>query len=305
MNEEEISQEKATEAAEVTGTAVATGTTGTTGNLPQKPQPTQQPQWPQSPQKPQKPQQPQWPQQPQQPQSPQSTQPPQQPQPPQPPRQPLTLQPFLPKKGNYRELLVYKKAECLYDITYYFAHTYFIPRKDRTVDQVVQAARSGKQNIAEGCSASATSSETEIKLIGVARASMQEVLTDYEDYLRTHGLQQWGGDDPRTRQAQEYCKKHYQPSDYTKGIEQRSPEAICNIAITLIHQYDKMMAKLLDRLQKDFVENGGIREQMTAARLGYRNNQKERIAQLEAENALPKARIAELEALLSQKGGEL
>lgn len=217
--------------------------------------------------------------------------------------QPLTAQPFLPKKGNYRDLLVYKKAECLYDITFYFAHHYFIPRKDRTVDQLVQAARSGKQNIAEGCSAATTSSETEIKLLGVARASMQEVLTDYEDYLRTRGLKKWTLDDPRTRQTQEYCRKHYAPADYTNNIEQRSPEAICNIAITLICQFDSMMGKLLDRIQTDFVEQGGIRERMTAARLGYRNSQKDRIAQLESENVQLRNRIAQLEAQLTQKGG--
>lgn len=219
-------------------------------------------------------------------------------------RKPLEPQPFLPKKGNYRDLLVYQKAECLYDITFFFAKNYFVARKDRTVDQVVQAARSGKQNIAEGCSAGATSSEMELKLLGVARASMQEVLADYEDYLRTRGLQQWPVDDPRTHQTQEYCKKHYSPLDYTKDIDRRSPEAICNIAITLIHQYDTMMGNLIDRLQKDFVEEGGIRERMTAARLGYRNEQKKRIAELEAENAQLRARIAELESLLRQKGGE-
>ena len=218
-------------------------------------------------------------------------------------RKPLEPQPFLPKKGNYRDLLVYQKAECLYDITFFFAKNYFVARKDRTVDQVVQAARSGKQNIAEGCSAGATSSEMELKLLGVARASMQEVLADYEDYLRTRGLQQWPVDDPRTHQTQEYCKKHYSPLDYTKDIDRRSPEAICNIAITLIHQYDTMMGNLIDRLQKDFVEEGGIRERMTAARLGYRNEQKKRIAELEAENAQLRARIAELESLLRQKGG--
>ena len=214
-------------------------------------------------------------------------------------------QPFLPKKGNYRDLLVYKKAECLYDISFYFANHYFVPRKDRTVDQVIQAARSGKQNIAEGCSAGATSSETELRLLGVARASMQEVLADYEDYLRTRGLEQWDANDSRTRQTQEYCRKHCAPADFTKNIERRSPEALCNIAITLIHQYDKLMAKLLDRLQKDFVENGGIRERMTAARLGYRNDQKTRLAQLEAENTQLRTRVAELEALLGQKGGEV
>ena len=214
----------------------------------------------------------------------------------------LEPQPFLPKKGNYKNLLVYKKAECIYDITFYFAHHYFTERKDRTIDQVVQAARSGKQNIAEGCAAASTSAETELKLMGVARASMKETLEDYKDYLRTRNLETWAVDDPRTRQIQEYSKKHNLPEDYTKDIDKRSPEALCNIAITLICQYDVMMGKLMDRLQKDFVENGGIREQMTAARLGYRNEQKARIAELEAENARLKARIAELEA---QKGGSL
>ena len=217
-------------------------------------------------------------------------------------RPPLEPQPFLPKKGNYKGLLVYQKAECLYDITFFFAHHYFVERKDRTIDQVIQAARSAKQNIAEGCAAASTSAETEIKLLGVARASMQETLLDYEDYLRTRHLEQWAIDDPRTKQIQEYSKKHNRPKDYTTDIDKRSPEALCNIAITLIHQFDNMMGRLLDRLQKDFVENGGIREQMTAARLGYRNDQKARIAELEAENAALKARIAELEA--QQKGGQ-
>ena len=218
-------------------------------------------------------------------------------------RAPLEPKPFLPKKGNYRNLLVYKKAECIYDMTFFFAHHYFVERKDRTIDQVVQAARSGKQNIAEGCAAASTSAETELKLLGVARASMQETLLDFEDYLRTRHLEQWALNDSRTRQIQEYSKKHNRPEDYTKDIEQRSPEALCNIAITLICQYDTMMGKLIDRLQKDFVEKGGIREQMTAARLGYRNGQKARIAELEAENAQLRARISQLEALLGQKGG--
>lgn len=220
-------------------------------------------------------------------------------------KKPLEPKPFLPKKGNYRGLLVYQKAECLYDITFYFAHHYFVERKDRTIDQVVQAARSGKQNIAEGCAAAATSAETEIKLLGVARASMQETLLDYEDYLRTRHLEQWAVDDPRTKQIQEYSKTHNRPEDYTTDIDKRSPEALCNIAITLIHQFDNMMGRLLDRLQKDFVEQGGIHEQMTAARLGYRSEQKARIAELEAENRGLKARIAELEQKLRELIGPM
>ena len=223
----------------------------------------------------------------------------------QPQRKALEPRTFLPKKGNYRGLIVYQKAECIYDITFYFAHHFFVERKDRTIDQVVQAARSGKQNIAEGCAAASTSAETELKLLGVARASMKETLEDYIDYLRTRDLEQWVVDDPRTQQIQEYSKAHNRPEDYTKDIDKRSPEALCNIAITLICQYDVLMGKLIDRLQKDFVEDGGIRERMTAARLGYRNVQKVRIMELEAENSQLKARVAELEAALRQKGEEL
>ena len=223
----------------------------------------------------------------------------------QPQGKPLEPKTFLPKKGNYRGLIVYQKAECIYDITFYFAHHYFVERKDRTIDQVVQAARSAKQNIAEGCAAASTSAETEIKLIGVARASMKETLEDFKDYLRTRHLEEWSLDDPRTHQTQEFCKKHNRPEDYTKDIEKRSPETLCNIAITLICQYDVMMGRLLDRLQKDFVEKGGIREQMTAARLGYRNEQKARIAELEAENAGLKARIAELERKVKELMGPM
>ena len=209
---------------------------------------------------------------------------------------------FLPKKGNYRGLIVYQKAECIYDITFYFAHTYMLEHKDRTVDQMIQAARSGKQNIAEGCAAAATSAETELKLNGVARASMKELLTDYEDYLRTRGLTQWALHDPRTRQTQEFCKTHNVPADYTQDIDRRSDETIANIAITLLHQFDNMMGKYMARLQKDFVEQGGIREQMTAARLGYRNNQKTQITELEEENKRLHERISLLEAQLANKG---
>ena len=274
------------------GANEASGTNGANGKL--QPQQPQQPQQLQQPQYSQQPQQPQYPHQPHQPQHPQQSQDSGQLPPP---------EPFLKKKGNYESLLVFQKGECIYDITYYFAHHYFVERKDRTIDQVVQAARSGKQNIAEGCAAGTTSSETELRLLGVARASMKEVLEDYKDYLRTRGLTKWHVNDPRTQKTKAFCRKHYNPADYTKDIERRSPEALCNIAITLIHQYDVMMGRLLDRLQKDFVEEGGIREQMTAARLGYRNNQKNRIAQLEAENNSLKARIAELEAKLSSLPG--
>lgn len=104
---------------------------------------------------------------------------------------------FLAQRGNYRSLITFQKAECIYDITFHFAHR-FLEKGDRTIDQMVQAARSGKQNIVEGASASATSKETEIKLMNVAKASMHELLVDFEDYLRVRQLRQWQKENPNS-----------------------------------------------------------------------------------------------------------
>ncbi|MBR1688782.1 MAG: four helix bundle suffix domain-containing protein [Prevotella sp.] len=172
---------------------------------------------------------------------------------------------FLPQKGNYRGLLVYQKAECIYDITYYFAHQY-LEKSDRTIDQMVQAARSGKQNIAEGSAASSTSRETELKLMNVAKASLQELLVDYEDFLRVRGLCQWSSSDPRYQQTRNVCKQHNDSAFYREAIAQRTAETTANIAITLIHQTDTMMRRLIERLKADFLKQGGIREEMSRAR---------------------------------------
>lgn len=208
---------------------------------------------------------------------------------------------FLPKKGNYRSLIAYQKAECIYDITFFFANSY-LGAKDRTIDQMVQAARSGKQNIAEGCAAASTSAETEIKLINVAKASLQELLTDYEDFLRVRGLEQWALQDDRTRQTQQFCNTHNESAAYMEHIKCCSAETTANIAITLIHQEDVVLRKLLERLQNDFSANGGIREQMTAARLGYRSSQKNEIEHLQAENHRLSSRVQYLEDWLRQLG---
>ena len=197
----------------------------------------------------------------------------------------------------------YKKAVVIYDLTFFFVHKYLMDYKDRTVDQMVQAARSGKQNIVEGCAAATTSSETEIKLIGVARASIKELKSDDEDYLRVRGLVQWNLNDERAVRTRNFCKQHESSADYLNDIDRRSAETIANILLTLIHQFDMLIGKYIKYLEETFVEQGGIRERMTAARLGYRNDQKLRIQELEAENSQLKSRIAELEALLRQKGG--
>ena len=208
---------------------------------------------------------------------------------------------FLPKKGNYRDLLVYQKAECIYDITFFFTKKFLSGVKDRTVDQMVQAARSGKQNIAEGSAAASTSSETELKLTNVARASMQELLTDYEDYLRVRNLAIWTVDDERTQQIKAFSLKHNQPADYKQGIDQRSDEANANIAKTQIHQFDSLMGKYIARLEKDFTEQGGIRERMTAARLGFRQGQKDENQALRNYCTQLQAEVAQLKSQLKQQ----
>lgn len=172
-----------------------------------------------------------------------------------------TDQSFLPLHGNYRNLVVYQKTECIYDITYYFAH-HFLEKGDRTIDQMIQAARSGKQNIVEGNIDGITSTEMEIKLTNVNRASLHELLEDYKDYLRVHGLQQWPINSPKAEQTRRYCRTHNAPEDYTQKIAERSAETICNIAITLILQTDVMIKGLIEWQKSYFKENGGIKEQM-------------------------------------------
>ena len=180
-----------------------------------------------------------------------------------------TPQPFLPHGGSYKNLIAYQKAECVYDVTFYFAHHY-LEKGDRTIDQMVQAARSGKQNIAEGAAAGNTSKETEIKLTNVAKASLQELLVDYEDFLRVRGLEQWQPDDARLAQTKRACAAHNDSEYYRKAMPERSAETIANITITLIHQTDWLLNKLIEKLEIQFVENGGVKEQMTKARKEYR-----------------------------------
>ena len=180
---------------------------------------------------------------------------------------------FLPQHGNYRNLRVYKVTEIIYDITYYFAQKY-LSKGDRTVDQMVQAARSGKQNIAEGYQAAATSSETEIKLTNVAKASLEELLIDYEDYLRVRKLEQWNKLHPRFETMRQYARSEQIMKDYSKYIVRMTDEEIANLCITLIHQAIFMLFKLLEHMQERFVKEGGIKEIMYKARTEYRNEQK-------------------------------
>ena len=172
---------------------------------------------------------------------------------------------FLPQDHNYRTLKAFQKAECIYDVTYFFAHKY-LKSGDRTIDQMVQAARSGKQNLAEGNIDGITSREMELRLTNVNRASLHELLLDYEDYLRVRGLEQWTSNDPRCIQTRAFCKSHLDSAVYREKIQERSDETIANIAITLIHQCDVLIRGLIEWKKRDFLENGGIKEEMYRAR---------------------------------------
>ena len=178
---------------------------------------------------------------------------------------------FIPPHGGYGHLLSYKKAEIVYDATVHFCDR-FVDRRSRTHDQMVQAARSGKQNIIEGSMASATSKETEIKLTNVARASLEELLADYHDFLRVRKLPLWDKNHP---EAQEVRRKGY-GTDGTYGtygtyIESSGPETAANTIICLIHQTNYLLDQQLRSLEQSFVKEGGLRERMTRARLAHRN----------------------------------
>lgn len=178
---------------------------------------------------------------------------------------------FIPQKGYYRKLRVYKIAEIIYDITYLFVKNH-LQKGDRTIDQMLQAARSGKQNIAEGSAAGVTSKETEIKLTNVAKASLQELLIDYEDFLRTRNLKLWNPDSDNVIKTRRYCNSQNDSSEICVKLGQRNAETHANIAVTLIHQADSMLRGLIERQKRDFLENGGIREQMSRARREYRSD---------------------------------
>ncbi len=178
---------------------------------------------------------------------------------------------FIPPHGNYRELLSYQKAEVVYDLTYRFCHR-FLDRRDRTIDQMIQAARSGKQNIAEGSQASGTSKEMEIKLTNVARASLEELLRDYHDFLRVRDLRLW---DKQSKESQ-FVRARARQSPATfeswrEFAETRPAEIVANIAICLIHQTNYLLDQQIRRLEVDFVREGGLRERMTRARLQQRH----------------------------------
>ena len=178
---------------------------------------------------------------------------------------------FIPPHGGYEELLSFQKARIVYDATVCFCGR-FLDKRDRTVDQMVQAARSGKQNILEGSKASGTSKEAEIKLINVARASLEELLEDYRDFLRVRGEPLW---EKNSREASFVrrlgAKKNTSYESYRTYIETRPAPVVANILICLIHQTNYLLDQQLRQLEQAFLKDGGLRERMTRARLSSRS----------------------------------
>lgn len=205
----------------------------------------------------------------------------------------------MPKKlrpsGGYRKTVSFQTATIIYDATYWFCEKFLDPRS-RTIDQMVQAARSGRQNIAEGSRASATSSHTELRLLNVARASFEELLLDFEDFLRHRRLAQWA---PNSAEAgavrqvpQRFKKNQTDRSDrtdltdltdlsdqerwalYAPWLEHENPAVRANALICLINQANYLLDKQIAALERQFVEGGGYSEQLAAARLVERSRKK-------------------------------
>ena len=185
---------------------------------------------------------------------------------------------YLRKQAHWENLWFYQKSLTLYDMTAVFCRRFLPAYGDRTVDQMVQSARSGKQNIVEGSADGVTSTEMEAKLLNVARASIKELKEDYLDYIRIHKLVLWDKTHSRYDAMLSFCQKHNKVEDYEPYFERWTAEEMANSAVTLCCMVDTMMQSYQKKKEKEFVTEGGIKERMTAARLGYRSDKKEELA---------------------------
>lgn len=208
----------------------------------------------------------------------------------------------LRRRTIYTELRFYQRSDVLYQLTQVFCQRFLKHYGDRTVDQMVQAARSCKQNIVEGSSDGETSVESELKLLGFARGSNKELLEDYQDYIKRKGYTEWYGTHPRYKAMLDFCRAHSKFEDYKELLPKMNDEEMANMAICLCHQVDAALNKYIERKDREFTTEGGVRERMTAARLEQRATQKEIIEQQAQEIAALKQEIARLKALLDEKG---
>lgn len=188
---------------------------------------------------------------------------------------------FFRQVTNWKELRFYQKTEVLYQLTYVFCERFLPKYRDRTVDQMIQAARSGKQNIVEGAEDGKMSNEMELKLFNVARASIGELRQDFGDYLKSRHLAIWTPTDKRFGPMQDFTKTHNTLSDYEPYFHRWSAEEMANIGLTLCYQVDVMMNRYLKTLEETFIKEGGVKERMHKARTEFRKQQDNRRIQLE------------------------
>jgi four helix bundle suffix protein len=173
---------------------------------------------------------------------------------------------FIDPHGGFRNLKSYQMSEIVYDATAIFCDRW-IGRRSRTHDQMVQAARSGKQNIAEGSMASGTSKKFELRLVSVARASLEELLLDYQDFLRQRNLPLWEKNHPKTQMIGKLAyASHRSYMTYKAYIEGSPPEVAANTMLCLIHQTNFLLDQQLRQLEKQFLELGGFTEKLYHAR---------------------------------------
>ncbi len=182
---------------------------------------------------------------------------------------------------KWQDLRCYQKAEVLYQMTYVFCERFLPKHGDRTVDQMIQAARSGKQNIVEGSEDGKTSTAMEVNLLNVARSSIGELRQDYNDFLKARHLKIWTPDDERFQPMQDFTKAHNTLGDYECFFQQWTAEEMANVGLTLCYQVDAMMNKYLQGVEEIFVKEGGVKERMHKVRTDFRRQQDERLAELE------------------------
>ena len=221
----------------------------------------------------------------------------------------------LKKQVHWQNLYFFQKSDVIYQMAFVFCDRYIHLYKDRTRDQVIQAARSCKQNIVEGLADGITSTEMQMKLLNVARSSLLELQQDFEDYLKSRHLKFWGlppklkkgetrtipesyydGNTVRYDTMLNYCRQHNTLEEYEPLFKQWNDEELCNYGLTLCHMIDRMRMSFLEKLDVEFVTEGGIKERMYKARTGYRSQQDERLKQLEAERPILEQQLTEAQA---------
>ena len=202
--------------------------------------------------------------------------------------------------ANWKELRFYQKAEAWYQMTFAFCERFLSKHGDRTVDQMVQAARSGKQNIIEGSEDGKTSTEMELKLLNVARSSIHELREDYKDFLLSRKLDLWDRLHPRYAKMHGFTREHNKLEDYEPYFQRWSDEEMANIGYTLCCQIDVMMNGYLSTLENRFRKEGGMKERMYRVRTGYRAEQDRKWQEMEATIKWQATKIKQLEEELER-----